>query len=109
WPELYYRGRGGRVTARSVAGFVAVLAAARLCGYRIVWTVHNALPHERRSRGDRVLRWVLCRTGGPRGPAGEGGAGPPGARRNAGVGPERHHLGGVPHDVDETTARARLG
>src|SRR5262249_42882256 len=43
WPEFYYRS-GGRPTARSVTGFVAALLLARLLRYRIVWTVHNALP-----------------------------------------------------------------
>ena len=109
WPELYYRGRGGRVTPRSAAGFVAVLAAARLCGYRIVWTVHNALPHERRSRADRALRWVLYRTARLVVHAESARRELAGAGRTAAVVPHGHYIGAYPHDVDETTARARLG
>jgi hypothetical protein len=109
WPELYYRGRGGRVTPRSAAGFVAVLAAARLCGYRIVWTVHNALPHERRSRADRALRWVLYRTARLVVHAESARRELAGAGRTAAVVPHGHYIGAYPHDVDEATARARLG
>src|SRR5262249_50632481 len=59
-PESYYRS-GGRPTPRSVPGFVAALLLARLLRYRVVWTVHNALPHERHAL-DRALRWLLVRS-----------------------------------------------
>jgi glycosyltransferase involved in cell wall biosynthesis len=60
WPEFYYRGRGGTVTVRSLGGFLACLAVARLLGYRLVWTIHNALPHEPHP-ADRLVRAVLLR------------------------------------------------
>src|SRR5262249_26423493 len=60
WPEFYYRS-GGRPTARSVTTFVAAVLLARLLRYRVVWTVHNALPHETHPV-DRALRWVLVRS-----------------------------------------------
>jgi glycosyltransferase involved in cell wall biosynthesis len=109
WPELYYRGRGGRVTARSAFGFLAALLAARVLGYRIVWTVHNALPHERQGRADRVLRAVLCRTARLV-VHGEGARRAlPRAGRRAAVVPHGHYIDAYPHAIDEATARTRLG
>jgi glycosyltransferase involved in cell wall biosynthesis len=109
WPELYYRGPGGRVTVRSAAGFVAALLAARVLGYRIVWTVHNALPHERRSAADRALRWVLCRTArlvvhgeSARRVLPHGG-------RDATVVPHGHYIDAYPRGVERAEARRRLG
>jgi len=109
WPELYYRGPGGRVTPRSAAGFVAALVAARVLGYRIVWTVHNALPHERQGAADRALRWILCRTArlvvhgeGARRALKRAG-------RSAAVVPHGHYIDAYPHGVDAREARRRLG
>jgi beta-1,4-mannosyltransferase len=109
WPELYYRGRGGRVTARSALGFVGVILVARAVGYRIVWTVHNALPHERRGLGDRALRWVLLRTarlvvhaeGARRALSGAG--------ARAAVVPHGHYIDAYPRGVGRAEARRRLG
>jgi beta-1,4-mannosyltransferase len=55
WPEAYYRHREGPRRLRPalswarLALFSARLGAARLLGYRIVWTVHQVRPHESRS------------------------------------------------------------
>jgi beta-1,4-mannosyltransferase len=52
WPEsLYSYGRGPArlrplLSRAKLALFVARLAAARLLGYRIVWTIHQLFPHE---------------------------------------------------------------
>jgi glycosyltransferase involved in cell wall biosynthesis len=109
WPELYYRGRGGRVTVRSAAGFVAALVAARALGYRIVWTVHNALPHERRGLGDRALRWVLCRTARLVVHAESARRLLPHGGRDATVVPHGHYIDAYPHALDRDEARRRLG
>jgi glycosyltransferase involved in cell wall biosynthesis len=109
WPELYYRGRGGRVTVRSAAGFVAALAAARALGYRIVWTVHNALPHERRGLGDRALRWMLCRTARLVVHAESARRVLPHGGRGAAVVPHGHYIDVYPRAVERGEARRRLG
>jgi beta-1,4-mannosyltransferase len=109
WPELYYRGPGGRVTARSAAGFLGAVLVARALGYRIVWTVHNALPHERQGRADRWLRWALCRTARLVVHAESARQALPRAARGAAVVPHGHYIGAYPHDVDAATARRRIG
>jgi glycosyltransferase involved in cell wall biosynthesis len=109
WPELYYRGPGGRVTARSAAGFLAALLAARALGYRIVWTVHNALPHEGRSHGDRALRWVLFRTARLVVHAESARRVLPHGGRDAAVVPHGHYIDVYPRAVDREQARRRLG
>ena len=108
WPELYYRGCGGRVTARSAFGFMAALVAARVLGYRIVWTVHNALPHEGRHAADRALRWLLLRSARLVVHADSARQVLERAGRNAAVVPHGHYIDAYPHDVDQTTARRRL-
>jgi beta-1,4-mannosyltransferase len=66
WPESFYRYGRGPVRLRPVlsraklALFAARLAAARLLGYRIVWTIHQLFPHESvdralERRGARLL------------------------------------------------------
>lgn len=109
WPELYYRGRGGRVTARSAAGFLAALVVARALGYRIVWTVHNALPHERRGAADRALRWVLCRTARLVVHGESARLALKRAGRDAAVVPHGHYIDAYPHAVDQREARRQLG
>jgi len=66
WPEsLYLYARGPMrlrpfLSRMKLGLFAARLAAARLLGYRLVWTVHQVLPHESRDpgaerRGARLL------------------------------------------------------
>ncbi len=55
WPEKALMAGGqGRRLAGAVAG-LAVLEAARRHGAKVVWTTHNARPHERRD--GRLERW----------------------------------------------------
>ena len=68
WPEIYYRHRGANTRARVVLSWIRLalfttrLAAARLLGYRIVWTVHQVSPHESPSPGlDHAGTWMLAR------------------------------------------------
>jgi beta-1,4-mannosyltransferase len=57
WPESQYRfGRGPArlrpaLSRLKLALFASRLAAARLLGYRLVWTVHQPYPHESNDRG----------------------------------------------------------
>jgi glycosyltransferase involved in cell wall biosynthesis len=67
WPEGLYRvsrqlppGAAGAARALKLALFAGRLAAARLLGYRIVWTVHQPLPHER-TAGDLPAARLLAR------------------------------------------------
>jgi beta-1,4-mannosyltransferase len=109
WPELYYRGRGGRVTPRSAAAFVGTLVLARALGYRIVWTVHNALPHDGHGRADRLLRWALVRMARLVVHAESARQVLPRSARRAIVVPHGHYIDAYPHDLDETAARRGLG
>ena len=66
WPESHYRYGRGPARLRPLLSrvklvlFATRLAAARLLGYRIVWTVHQIFPHESldrelEQRGARLL------------------------------------------------------
>ncbi|MEZ5098343.1 MAG: glycosyltransferase [Thermoleophilia bacterium] len=63
WPQSCYRRDGAAPLAWAAAGLFAVrLAAARALGYRIVWTIHQPVPHEsRRPRLDRLAAHALGR------------------------------------------------
>ena len=67
WPHGYYRCLRAPQRARYVASwlklamFAVRLAAARALGYRVVWTVHQVLPHEVWSHGlDRAGCRILA-------------------------------------------------
>jgi beta-1,4-mannosyltransferase len=107
WPELYYR-LGGRPTVRSVTGFVAALLLARLLRYRVVWTVHNALPHERHVV-DRALRWLLVHSARLVVHAEAARAALPQTRRLAAVVPHGHYIGCYPDALSAADARRTLG
>jgi len=107
WPEFYYRFRG-RPTVRSVTGFVAALLLARLLRYRVVWTVHNALPHERHAV-DRALRWLLVRSARLVVHAEAARAALPHTRRPAAVVPHGHYIGCYPDELSAADARRALG
>ncbi|HJQ75403.1 MAG TPA: glycosyltransferase, partial [Gaiellaceae bacterium] len=105
WPERHFR-RGRLVAA---LGFGLRLLAARLLGYRIVWTVHNLAPHEGVGLGDRLVRTLLARLGtlivhceAARGPLGRAG-------RRAHVIPHGSYVGRYPNSVSQPAARTRLG
>ncbi|HJW69238.1 MAG TPA: glycosyltransferase [Candidatus Binatia bacterium] len=107
WPELYYRS-GGQPTVRSVTAFVAALLLARLLRYRVVWTVHNALPHERHAV-DRALRWLLVRSARLVVHAEAARAALPQGRRRAAVVPHGHYIGCYPDALSAADARRILG
>lgn len=107
WPEFYYRSRG-RPTPRSVTAFVAALLLARLLRYRVVWTVHNALPHEPHAV-DRALRWFLVRSARLVVHAEAARAAIPRSRRPPAVVPHGHYIGCYPDDVPAAEARRALG
>jgi beta-1,4-mannosyltransferase len=52
WPQVYYHDPrlGGAASWVRLTLFAGRLAAARLLGYRIAWTVHQVHPHESPSR-----------------------------------------------------------
>jgi len=107
WPELCYRERDGRVTPRSAGAFAASVVLAANLGYRLVWTVHNALPHEA-GRVDRLLHALLLRVARPvvhcaaaRRELGRAGD-------SAAVIPHGTYAGHYPDSVTRDDARARL-
>jgi glycosyltransferase involved in cell wall biosynthesis len=107
WPEFYYRSRG-RPTARSVTAFVAALLFARMLRYRVVWTVHNALPHEPQAI-DRALRWLLLRSARLVVHADAARTAIPRSRRPPAVVPHGNYIGCYPDDVPAPEARRALG
>jgi beta-1,4-mannosyltransferase len=107
WPEFYYRS-GGQPTARSVTAFVAALLLARLLRYRVVWTVHNALPHERHVV-DRPLRWLLVHSARLVVQAEAARVALPQTRQLAAVVPHGHYIGCYPDDLSAADARRTLG
>ena len=67
WPEGYYRYRRGPAWLRptlswlNLALFAGRVAVARGVGYRVVWTVHQVVPHESAGTIDRVAARLLAR------------------------------------------------
>jgi glycosyltransferase involved in cell wall biosynthesis len=68
WPEGYWRHDRGPARLRHPLSYVRMLVflwrllAARVLGYRIVWTIHQVYPHEPGSRRlDRRGAWLLAR------------------------------------------------
>src|SRR5688572_30291023 len=47
WPSFLYQKPRALDSLLGFARFVLLLALARLCGLRLVWTAHNLYPHER--------------------------------------------------------------
>ena len=47
WTQYHYLGASRRESWSRMLRFNAKLILARLLGYRVVWTMHNTLPHER--------------------------------------------------------------
>lgn len=61
WIQYHYRLLGQPGSVWALAKFAAKLLLARLLGYRLVWTLHNVLPHERaRGRLDEQARWLMA-------------------------------------------------
>lgn len=61
WIQYHYRPAGQPGSIGRLAKFAAKLLFARLCGYRLVWTLHNVLPHERAAgRLDQQARWLMA-------------------------------------------------
>jgi beta-1,4-mannosyltransferase len=68
WPQSFWRHERGPILARKPLSYAKLglfglrLAAARLLGYCVVWTIHQVLPHEvENARLDRLGGLVLAR------------------------------------------------
>ena len=62
WTSPYLKGHGLPRFLVYLAKFLADLAAVRIDGCRIVWTLHNLVPHETRHRRLELLaRRMICR------------------------------------------------
>jgi glycosyltransferase involved in cell wall biosynthesis len=104
WPERHFDVR----RPFSALRFALRLALARALGYRLVWTVHNAAPHEGETSGWRLVRAVLCRlaTQVVHCPAARAALGERG--RNAIVIPHGSYVGHYPDTIEREAARAQL-
>lgn len=61
WLAGFVAARSARGAWRKFLRFAAALCLARLLGYRIIWTLHNMLPHERPHRGvDVAGRYLMA-------------------------------------------------
>ena len=105
WPERHFH----QDSLASAIGFALRLCIARLVGYRIVWTVHNAVPHEGSGAGDRLVRAVLRRVARlvVHCEAARRALGPDG--RGAVVIPHGSYVGRYPNGITAAAARQRLG
>jgi glycosyltransferase involved in cell wall biosynthesis len=67
WPQsLYEFSRGPRVLRSALSWlklglFAARISFARALGYKLVWTIHQVLPHDRASRLDLAAAHLLAR------------------------------------------------
>lgn len=69
WDELYYESTSRRPRFRGARSwlklgrYASLLALARILGYRIIWTVHEVVPHEARNpRRDLLAARILARS-----------------------------------------------
>lgn len=114
WIQYHYLQAPSVGSWRALAKFVAQVVFARMLGYRIVWTVHNVLPHERARGGIDVAArramallahavLVLCEEGRRQV------ARRFGRRRNVYVTPHGHYVGVYPSESTYIETRTRLG
>ena len=62
WLHMFYRSEDLETTLERYTRFAENLTLARSLGYRIVWTLHNAYPHERPFPPvDQLARLLVCR------------------------------------------------
>ncbi len=116
WPSFFYSDRSAIAGTKKFVRFVLLLALARLCGIRLLWTAHNLYPHERSrlefldSLGRRILVSLSHRVFAH----GESAATIvarefPGARSKLVTIPHGHWIGHYADETDRADARARLG
>jgi glycosyltransferase involved in cell wall biosynthesis len=104
WPERHFRAG----SFRSALAFAARLRVAQALGHHVVWTVHNAHPHDDASRGARLVRRTLLRVAtlvvhceSARAELGRAGD-------DAVVVPHGSYVGHYPNRIGRVAARGRL-
>jgi beta-1,4-mannosyltransferase len=116
WPEKPMVGNSAFARLAGAAGGRVVLEAARLHGASVVWTTHNARPHE--GRNSLLERWywagVMRRVNGLLHPSAASQTAvettyPMAARLPHAVVPMGHFRGSYPDQVTREEARAGLG
>ena len=116
WPEKALHAESLLGTVAGAAAALAILEAAHLHGARVVWTAHNARPHE--SRHPRLEEWfrsaVVRRVHTVIHPSVSGQQAvealyPELARRPHAVVPMGHYRGAYPDTISRPAARASLG
>ena len=116
WPDKALNARRLPVRAAGALAALTIIAAARQRGARVVWTAHNAAPHESRHPGlerrfwTTLVRWVdgvvhLSDAGRRMVEA----RFPELARRPSAVIPPGHFRGSYPDAITRTEARTALG
>jgi len=61
WPSFFYKDKSAVASLTKFVRFIGLLALARLCGMRLLWTAHNLYPHDRNKITvlDRLGRKIL--------------------------------------------------
>jgi len=116
WPSFLYHDSGIVSGLARFMRFALLLALARLCRIRLLWTAHNLYPHERSRPAllDRLAREILIRVSHRVFVHGDCAAAIvahefPSARHKLVVIPHGHWIGHYPCSSDRAAARARLG
>jgi len=56
WPSFDYSAAAARRSLAAMAKIIGNVHAARMMGYKIIWTMHNLYPHERQNA---TLEWLF--------------------------------------------------
>lgn len=61
WPSFLYKNKSAIASLKKFLRFIVLLAFARFCGIRLLWTAHNLYPHDRNKIAglDRLGRKIL--------------------------------------------------
>jgi len=116
WPSFFYWDRSAIASLGKFVRFVLLIALARLCGIRLLWTAHNLYPHDRSRIAflDRLGRTILVSLSHRVFAHGDSAAAIvarefPRARGKLVSIPHGHWIGHYADETDRATARARLG
>lgn len=114
WPEFLIGRRPLWRAAPGIAAFIARLLRARVAGRRVVWTLHNLEPHDRRPGGRAIYRTLSRLTDGVIGLSEISLAAardryPALRRRPSVIVPHGHFRGVYPRTLTKAAARRSLG
>lgn len=115
WIQSHYAGPGNTVSFRRLFKFIGYLSFARLLGYRIIWTLHDLTPtwplHP--EWGDWLAGWIVAQFANAVIVHCEMAKKLLGKiyhrHRNVFIAQHPHYIGYYPNNMDQATARKKLG